>query len=133
MSRLSAQQIQYLTEMMDERFAREMEEISAVAARSRDERAQERLAGRPADQLDAALAEMALAADYAVVVQDVQDVRDIIAARRRLASGEYGICSVCGKDIGYRRLQAYPTAKRCIDCQRLYESQKAERGRLRGL
>lgn len=133
MSRLSAQQIQYLTEMMDERFAREMEEISAVAARSRDERAQERLAGRPADQLDAALAEMALAADYAVVVQDVQDVRDIIAARRRLASGEYGICSVCGKDIGYRRLQAYPTAKRCIDCQRLYENQKAERGRLRGL
>lgn len=133
MHRLSDEQIRYLGETMDERFEREMEEIAAVAARARDERAQEQLAGRPADRLDAALAEMALAADYAVIRQDVQDVRDIIAARRRLASGEYGVCSVCGKDIGYRRLQAYPTAKRCIDCQRLYERQKAVRDGLRGL
>lgn len=133
MHSLSDEQIRYLGETMDERFEREMEEIAAVAARARDERAQEQLAGRPADQLDAALAEMALAADYAVIRQDVQDVRDIIAARRRLASGEYGICGVCGKDIAYRRLQAYPTAKRCIDCQRLYERQKAVRDGLRGL
>lgn len=133
MHRLSDEQIRYLGETMDERFEREMEEIAAVAARARDERVQEQLAGRPADQLDAALAEMALAADYAVIRQDVQDVRDIIAARRRLASGEYGVCSVCGKDIAYRRLQAYPTAKRCIDCQRLYERQKAVRDGLRGL
>jgi RNA polymerase-binding protein DksA len=127
MTRLTPEQISHLTGLMDERFAREMEEISAVAARSRDERRQEILAGRPADHVDAALAEIALAADYAVVRQDVEDVRDIIAARKRLSAGEYGICTDCGEEIAYERLLAYPTAKRCIDCQRLYEQQKAAR------
>lgn len=127
MTTLTAPQVRRLAEMMDERFAREMEEIDAVAARSDDERAQERLAGRPADQLDTALSEMAHVADYAVVSQNVEDVRDIIAARRRLAAGRYGVCSDCGEDIPYARLLAYPTAKRCIDCQRLHEERSVGR------
>lgn len=127
MSSLTAEQISNLTALMDERFVREMDEIRSVAARSRDEREQEILAGRPADQVDTVLAEMSLASDYAVVRQDVEDVRDIIAARQRLADGSYGVCVDCGEDIAYQRLVVYPTAKRCIDCQRLHERQKALR------
>lgn len=131
MARLTTAQIRHLIAMMDERFAREMDEINAVAARSHDERSQELLAGRPADHLDAALADVTLAADYAVVRQDVEDVRDILAARRRLAAGRYGVCVDCDEDIGYARLRAYPTAKRCIDCQRAHEDQTAARLGLR--
>lgn len=121
---LTPEQIQHLSRLMDERWTREIAEINAVAQRSRDERRQEAIAGRAADRLDEALAEIALSTDYAIVRQDVEDVRDIVAARKRLAAGSYGTCTDCGQEIGYERLQAYPTAKRCIRCQREHESKK---------
>lgn len=125
MSDLTHDQIDQLSRMMDERWARELEEIRAVAARSRDERRQEAIAGRAADRIDEALAEVALSSDYAIVRQDVEDVRDILAARKRIAAGTYGTCSDCGGAIGYERLLAYPTAKRCIQCQCDYERKKS--------
>lgn len=117
------EQIRQLNGIMDARFAREIEEIDAVSARARTERGQEALAGFPADHLDVALAEIANAADYAVVRQDVADVRDILAARRRIQAGTYGTCVDCGEAIAYQRLLAYPTAKRCIACQREHEAE----------
>lgn len=125
MTTLSTEQVAHLTTMMDERFAQELDEIRAVATRSRDERAQEALTGTLADRADQVLSEIATAADYAIVRQDIEDVRDIVAARRRLASGHYGVCVDCGEAIAYERLLAYPTAKRCIACQREYERRHA--------
>lgn len=121
MNHLKAGQVERLTQLMDARFRREMEEIGAIRARAQD--GGEARATTP-DQLDAALAEVTDAADRAVLRQDIEDVRDILAARRRLAAGGYGICIECGVDIPYRRLLAYPTAKRCIDCQRLHEERR---------
>jgi RNA polymerase-binding transcription factor DksA len=125
MPRLTPEQIDHLSRRMDERWAREMTEISEVAKRSRDERGQEALTGRAADPIDEALTEIASSADYAIVRQDIEDVRDIAAARRRIAAGTYGTCADCGGEIGYERLCAYPTAKRCIRCQREHERGKA--------
>lgn len=121
MATLTQQQIRHLSELMDVRFAREIEEIRAAGARTRDQRDD----GVPADWVDAALVEATLAADDAVFNQDVQDVRDIRAARERLSAGTYGICTDCGEPIAYERLLAYPTAKRCIHCQRLHEQEMA--------
>lgn len=125
MSTLTQQQTDHLSRLMDERWTREMNEIRAVAERARDDRRQAALSGRAADRLDEALREIAQSADYAIVRQDVQDVRDIEAARRRIAAGTYGVCIDCGGEIGYDRLQAYPTAKRCIGCQREHERKLA--------
>lgn len=127
MSRLTQAQIDHLRKLMDERWAREIDEIRAVAARSRDERRQEVLAGRAADHLDEALSEIALSTDYAIVRQNVEDVRDITSARKRLADGTYGVCIDCEGEIDYQRLLAYPTAKRCIHCQRLHERKQGGR------
>ena len=121
MGTLTQQQIRHLSELMDVRFAREVEEIRAVRERTRGERDE----GVPADWIDAALLESTLAADDAVINQDVQDARDIMAARERLAAGSYGVCTDCGEAIAYERLLAYPTAKRCIHCQRVHEQGKA--------
>jgi RNA polymerase-binding transcription factor DksA len=129
MSSLSREQIDALCRLMDERWNREVSEIRSVVERSRDDRLQESLAGRAADRLDEALTEIAQRADYVIVRQDVQDVRDIEAARSRLAAGTYGACIDCGRDIPYERLLAYPTAKRCIDCQREHEELRAVRVR----
>ncbi len=38
-----------------------------------------------------------------------------------MADGRYGVCVDCGAEIGYEPLLAYPTAKRCIACQRQHE------------
>ncbi len=43
----------------------------------------------------------------------------IDAARARLAAGTYGRCERCHRPIPDARLQARPTATRCIDCARL--------------
>lgn len=46
----------------------------------------------------------------------VAERAEIAAARERLASGEYGICEVCGRPIPAARLAARPTATRCVRC-----------------
>lgn len=127
MATLSPQQIRQLSDMLDVRFTREMDEIDTLIARARNERGQAALAERQADLLDVALAEVTSADDAAIVRQDIDDVRDITAARKRVAAGTYGICSDCGEPIVFERLLAYPTAKRCIACQRAHESEQAVR------
>lgn len=119
------EQIDELSRIMDARWESEMNEIRAVVERARDDRRQAALLGRPADRLDEALREIAQEAPYAIVRQNVQDVQDIEGARQRIAAGTYGICIDCGGDIGYERLLAYPTAKRCIRCQREHERRRA--------
>ncbi|WP_177421066.1 TraR/DksA family transcriptional regulator [endosymbiont of Lamellibrachia barhami] len=37
-------------------------------------------------------------------------------ALRRIESGEYGYCFVCGKEIGIRRLSVDPANTRCMEC-----------------
>src|SRR5690606_8219286 len=125
MSTLTQEQIDELSRIMDARWESEMNEIRAVVERARDDRRQAALLGRPADRLDEALREIAQEAPYAIVRQNVQDVQDIEGARQRIAAGTYGICIDCGGDIGYERLLAYPTAKRCIRCQREHERRRA--------
>ncbi len=34
-----------------------------------------------------------------------------------IKSGKYGICSDCARNIGHKRLNANPTATRCMPCQ----------------
>lgn len=51
------------------------------------------------------------------------ELADIELALARIAAGTYGICCDCRSAIGNRRLEAYPTAKRCRDCQERHERQ----------
>lgn len=128
MAALTQAQITHLSKLMDERYERERKEIDTIARRTREQRDE----GVSADWVDAALTESTLASDDAVIKQDVADIRDILAARERLSAGVYGICTDCGEAIAYERLLAYPTAKRCIRCQRLHEQDKAGREVPRG-
>jgi len=125
MAALNPDQIDALRRTMDERWDRELHEIRSVAERSIDDRLQQALAGRAADQLDEALAEIWQRSDHAIIRQNIQDMRDIETARGRIAAGTYGVCTECGREIGVDRLRAYPTAKRCIGCQREHERRRA--------
>lgn len=48
-------------------------------------------------------------------------IKKIDEALVNLDLGEYGFCEACGIEIGIRRLEARPTASKCIDCKVLDE------------
>jgi DnaK suppressor protein len=41
---------------------------------------------------------------------------EIDAAMRRLEGGRYGVCERCGTRIAAERLEAQPSARRCVGC-----------------
>ena len=45
-------------------------------------------------------------------------LEEIDAALGRLDDRSHGVCEGCGRAIGESRLEARPTARRCIDCAR---------------
>ena len=47
-----------------------------------------------------------------------QRLADVDAALARAASGSYGRCADCGREIAAERLTARPHARTCIDCAR---------------
>lgn len=124
MTTITKRQLQHLAGLMDERWAREFREIRALIESREEQRQHVALGDRAGDASDEALLDTLSQIDDALIRQNLQDVRDIAAARERIAGGTYGECTDCGGDIAYDRLLAYPTAKRCIDCQRAHESAK---------
>lgn len=38
-------------------------------------------------------------------------------ALKKIENGTYGKCEKCNKDITEKRLEAYPAAQNCVDCQ----------------
>lgn len=124
MNGLSKDQLAHLTERIRERKARLLEEIRGGLARSSNERYAD-LLGETGDAGDESVASLLRDITEAEIVRDVGEVRDIVAAEQRLATGSYGACIDCGVAIDYRRLEAYPTAKRCIVCQQHREKTRA--------
>ncbi|MEX1161998.1 MAG: TraR/DksA C4-type zinc finger protein [Nitriliruptor sp.] len=47
---------------------------------------------------------------------------EIDEALRRIEAGTYGVCTRCGENIGFDRLEAVPAAALCLDCKRRDES-----------
>ena len=48
-------------------------------------------------------------------------IKKIDESLQTIDTGEYGYCVACGIEIGIRRLEARPTATKCIDCKTLDE------------
>ncbi|MFO1363562.1 MAG: TraR/DksA family transcriptional regulator [Burkholderiales bacterium] len=124
MNSLTSEQLAHLTGRIRERKARLLEEIRQALARSGQERYADLLGGT-GDAGDESFASLVRDVREAEVVRDVGEVRDIIAAEERLQAGRYGVCIDCGDSIGYDRLAAYPTAKRCLACQQHRERTRA--------
>jgi DnaK suppressor protein len=47
----------------------------------------------------------------------VNALREIDNALLKLKEGTFGICELCGKPIGVRRLKVMPSARLCIGCK----------------
>ncbi len=73
------------------------------------------------DTKDQSVAEAADEVRLAELERNRAELTDIELAVARIDVGTYGMCCDCGRRIGRKRLDAYPTAKRCHDCQESYE------------
>jgi RNA polymerase-binding transcription factor DksA len=124
MNTLNKEQLTLLAERIRERKARVLEEIRRGLARSGAERYAD-LLGEAGDAGDESVASLLRDVTEAEIVRDVGELRDIVAAEQRLATGRYGVCIDCGEVVDYRRLEAYPTAKRCLRCQQHREKTRA--------
>jgi len=79
------------------------------------------LAGQVHDAADEAIADLLVDVNLSDITRDVEECRDIEGALTRIATRAFGICVSCREPIGLDRLEAYPTAKRCLACQQLHD------------
>jgi RNA polymerase-binding protein DksA len=128
MSALTKKQTEELAMQLRSRHTQLLSEIREELARSSDPHYID-LAGQVNDFGDESVADMLADIGAAQVDHQVSEVRDIEAALARIKAGEYGVCIDCGATVAAKRLQAWPTAKRCIQCQEQREKQYASAGR----
>jgi len=117
---LSTGQIQQLRERLDRREAELLAEVHAVdptapAAPSREPHNQVEDLGELGEQ------RIRDAVVQAEQERDVDELRQIAAAKERMDRSEYGECVDCGVDIAFARLEVQPAAARCVPCQERYE------------
>ena len=44
-------------------------------------------------------------------------LRDVSEALVRIEDGTYGVCEACETEIPQKRLEVYPSARHCVECQ----------------
>ena len=120
MAELTATQREELRARLDRREAELLEEVRAKSPEaapppSREPHHQVEDVGEQGEQrIREALAQ-------AEQERDVDELRQIAAAKERIARGDYGDCIDCGVAIPRARLHAQPAAARCVPCQERYE------------
>ncbi|HMT45429.1 MAG TPA: TraR/DksA family transcriptional regulator [Chakrabartia sp.] len=93
-----------LTARLDE-LAKRADSLEAELSRPLEADSEEQAISRENEETMEALEDAAL-----------QEIEQIRGALTRLDNGHYGACAKCGEDIAPARLDAMPTATRCINC-----------------
>ncbi len=105
-----------------------LEDIRNEQDTSGDRQITELLGRMPADSADVSVADALIDLNVELIDRHVQGLRDVESARRRIAEGSFGTCIDCDADIGFERMLAYPTARRCLSCQETREKMFAHKG-----
>jgi RNA polymerase-binding protein DksA len=111
---------------------RERDLLSSIAEERRRTNVEdyEQLAGVVGDEADRAFVETSVDIETVRVERQVKELREIEAARERVAQGTFGTCIDCRGPIEYERLRIYPPAVRCAECQTLHEDPGARSAKL---
>ena len=120
MKPLTAQEIEALRERLTDRRQVLRAEVAEQLANSDDPRVAG-LMNELAATEDWVLADILTDMDIAMVTRDTAELQEVDAALAGIADGSYGTCRDCGEPVGWPRLNANPTALRCISCQERYE------------
>lgn len=127
MKHISPHDLSRLRGLLDERERALREDIRRLLLESDDQHHKD-LAGMVADPGDESVANLLVDLDVAFIDRHIHELREIEAARGRMAAGDYGICTGCAGEIELERLFAFPEATRCTRCQAQYEKTYAQAG-----
>jgi DnaK suppressor protein len=122
---LTDAQIEHFRQVLRARFNELRQDVREEVIRSDNEHFTD-VAGEVHDPEEASVASLVVDLDLAHIDRHVHEIRDLEAALLRIGSGEFGICVDCDQPIPYARLEANPTALRCIACQTDYERAEAQ-------
>jgi len=125
---LTKTQVARLERELDKQYDALLEEVRDALETSANQQYVELIDRAPADSGDQATGDALADLNLAIIDRHVREIRDIEATRQRIADGSFGTCIDCRADIGFERLHAYPTAKRCFVCQRQHEKTYAHEG-----
>lgn len=98
-----------------------LEEVREELEAGENQQIKELLGGTPPDSADFSFADALADLNADMIDRHIHEIRDIEAAWQRLGAGRFGVCIDCGTDVEFDRLMAYPTAKRCLQCQQQRE------------
>jgi DnaK suppressor protein len=124
MTSLNAEQSTTMQARLRERASQLRAEIRSTLERSADE-THVRIAEQARDTEDDSFSNLIVDLNLAEIDRDAGELRRIDTALARINEGSYGQCESCGQEIPQARLQAEPTALRCVRCQELFEKTHA--------
>jgi RNA polymerase-binding transcription factor DksA len=127
MPALTQQQLREFKNTLETRREALREEIhTELMAQEEDSYAE--LAGRVRDMGDESIADVLSDSNLALIKKQLDEMKDIEAALLRINDLSYGSCIDCAEDIELKRLEAYPTAQRCLACQEHHDKTYAHGG-----
>ena len=120
----------YMNEQQKEHFKRIllnwrdelMQEVDRTVHHMQDE------AANPPDPADRATLEEEFSIELRTRDRERRLIKKIDSTIELIANDDYGYCDSCGVEIGIRRLEARPTANKCIDCKTLDEIKEKQLG-----
>lgn len=116
MSKLSEQDVAQFIERLDKRREELRWGLLDKLKDSGDKNYLE-LAGQVRDAGDESIADLLIDLSTSAIEREVDELKQIEEALRRIGSGTYDTCIECGGRISLERLDANPTAVRCKECQ----------------
>jgi DnaK suppressor protein len=112
---MSTRQIAHFRKLLDDWKAELSQDIDRTVHTMQDE------ATVFADPNDRASQESDMALELRNRDRERKLIKKIDDTVAKMEAGDYGYCEACGIEIGLQRLQARPTASKCIDCKTLEE------------
>jgi len=70
----------------------------------------------PEDEAGVAVRNSSAGMAIANIERELHTLAEIDLSLRRMDTGEYGVCGVCGETIPIARLNAIPWTRRCVNC-----------------
>lgn len=125
MSHLTDEQLTSLKQRLESERQQLRNDIRDELLRT-DEEQYADLAGQVHDSAEESVADLLSDLNTAMLGQSIKALREVEAAQERMKEGWYGRCEECQEEIPYERLDAYPSARRCMLHQEQYEKSHFE-------
>lgn len=119
---MNENQLEHFRNILNMWKARLMQEVDTTVVHMKEE------AASYPDPLDRAAQEEGFSLELRTRDRERKLIKKIEQALDMIDHNEYGFCESCGAEIGIRRLEARPTADKCIDCKTFEEIREKQVG-----